>query len=205
MFALVCPCTIPDQAIFGLIVSPFEHLPTLDPPSFGGWNMSKNLSKMAPKWVVLGPFFLIFRVLGRSWGLLGVLGGSRWVWGGLLGVLAPSWARLGLVLGGPGGVAGGSFSALWEVLFGCRFRDPVGRRLGTDLSLILRPKSAPKRPREGHRNQLRNVMAKMLIFDNPPTFLADFCCQFGLQNAPEWSKNWLPKGCRKEDGNKTRK
>ena len=150
MFALVCPCTIPDQAIFGLIVSPFEHLPTLDPPSFGGWNMSKNLSKMAPKWVVLGPFFLIFRVLGRSWGLLGVLGGSRWVWGGSFGglgaVLGPSWARFGGSRGGGWGLIFGSLGGPFRVSFSGSCRKASWDRFKLNFEAQIGSKTAPGRP-----------------------------------------------------------
>ena len=151
----------------------------------------------------MGSFGIIFRHfpglgwgLGGSWGMVGGRGG---VLEGLRTVLGPSWAGFE----GSGGRAWGSFSALRGVLFGSRFRGPFGRSLGIEVSYIFSPKSAPQRHRAGHRNQLGSVVAKVLIFDNPPTFLADFCWFSELQSAPEWSGKSLLKRCPEEDDDKT--
>jgi len=102
-------------------------------------------------------------------GGLGGLGGLGAGLGGTCRVLGPSWARLGLVLGGPGECLGhvrlcwGSFSGL---VFG------VGSEgvLGPISAPICGPKSAPKRPQEGFHNELRSVIRELLMLDKPPTF-----------------------------------
>ena len=153
--------------------------------------------------VVLEPCLVRFPGLGA---VLGALGGIWGVEGASSRVLGPSWARLEPVLdwffgvrGASLGVIFGSWGGPFWVWFAGSFRNASWNR----FELNLEPKSARKWGRERHRNQLRSVKAKILIFDNPPTFFSDFCLLSELPNAPEWSEKWLPKRCPEEDENKT--